>query len=756
MSHPDRHSPVQAAELDVIAVIDTLLKNAWRIVLIMAVVALAGTAWAFLWPPKYQADIMIQVEDSADGGVTGSVLNEISTLFDVKSSAAAEAQIITSRLVVSRAVEKRRLYIDVTPKRFPVVGDFISRVYEKPIRPGVFGLGGFAWGQERAELSRFDVPKPLLEEPFTLSVEDAGHYTLTNSYLDLPVRGTVGLESKVNTLYGPLAINVTRFDALPGTHFSVVRHSLDDTVNKLQARLDVQEKVKQSGVIVATLLGRDAERTSLTLQEIGEQYVRQNVERKYADAAQSLKFLNAQLPELKQKLEDAQARYTKLRNERSVIDLPTETTTGLQQQAEAKAQLVALQQKRAELVTRYTSMHPGVVAIDEQIGLLQKQISEFDAALGRLPNVEQDAARLMLDVKVDTDLYTATLNNAQQLQLVKAGKVGSVRLVDTPVIQDDPAWPKRPLVIVACVFGGLLLGIVYAFAREFLAGAVNSAEAIECGTGLQVLATVPLSAAQRSLRKASVDAKYGRAHVLATDAPHDQAIEGLRSLRTALRMTMADTPGKVIVLTGAAPDVGKSFISANLGTVLAAMGQRVLVIDGDLRRPSLNPCFGVARGPGWSDLIVGKAALEQVLHPIPSPRLDFIAAGSSVSNPSELLASPHAAALIDALRGAYDYVLVDTPPVLAVDDAASFAAQAHTVLLVARAGKTRVGELNEAMKRLGLGGSKPAAVVLNGLPSRSVRAAYGSQGYRSYDYGAPADASQSTRSARLRTWLKRK
>ncbi|SAL70431.1 exopolysaccharide transporter [Caballeronia cordobensis] len=752
MSHPDRHSSVEAAELDVIGVIDTLFKNAWRIVLIATVVALAGTAWAFFWPPKYQADVLIQIEDSADGGTTANLLNEVSTLFDVKSSAAAEAQIIISRLVVARAVEKLRLHIDVTPKRFPVIGDFVSRVYDGPLSPGLFGFGGFAWGQERADVLRFDVPKKLQDEPFTLSADAGGRFTLTSSYLDQPVRGMVGSEDKVDTPYGPLVINVARIDALPGTRFSVIRHSFNDTVAMLQERLDVQEKVKQSGVIVATLLGRDAERTSQTLREIAEQYVRQNVERKYADAAQSLAFLSAQLPDLKQKLEEAQARYTQLRNEKGVIDLPAETASGLQQQAEAKAQLIVLQQKRAELVTRYTPMHPGVAAIDEQISLLRRQIAEFDTALGRLPNVEQDAARLMLDVKVNTDLYSATLNNAQQLQLVKAGKVGSVRLIDAPVIQEDPAWPKRPLAIVAAILGGLLLGIAYAFAREFLAGAVHTADEIERDAGMQVLATVPLSAAQPAVSKAAVRTHGGVAHLLAIDAPHDTAIEGLRSLRTALRMSMADAPGKVVLLTGAAPGVGKSFVAANLGAVLAATGQRVLLIEGDLRRPSLNPCFGVDRAPGWSDLINGTAELDRAVHRSGPPGLDFIAAGSRVPNPAELLASTRAASLLDSVRVAYDYVVIDTPPILAVEDAASFAAHAHTVLLVARAGETRIGELIETEKRLRLGGAKPAGVILNGLSPRSVRASYGSKGYRSYDYGL----SDSTGVSNSRSWWKRK
>lgn len=755
MSYSDRHGPAASAELDVITLLDTLLTNARRIVLIVFVVGLAGIGWSFLWPPKYQADILIQVEDGTGAGLAGNLPSQMSTFFDVKSSAAAEAQIITSRLVVSRAVDRQHLHIEAAPERFPLIGDFVSRFQDGPLAPGVFGFGGYAWGRERADVSRFDVPEPWQDEPFTLKVEAGGRYTLAGALLDVPLHGRVGAESRVNTSSGPLIITVTSLDARPGTAFSVIRHGFDDTVVKLQQRLDVQEKVRQSGVIVATLLGRDAERTSRTLREIGEQYVRQNVERKYADAAQSLGFLMAQLPELKRQLDDAQARYTRMRDERGVIDVPTQIATGLQQQAEARAQLIVLQQKRAELATRYAPQHPGVVAADRQIALLRAQITAFDSALGRLPDIEQSAARLMLDVKVSTDLYTSTLANAQQLQLVKAGRVGSVRMIDAPIVAQDPAWPKRPLVAAASLLGGLLVGLAYAFVREFLAGAVHSADEIERGTGLPVLATVPFSAAQRLLRTALADPEATRAALLAVEAPHDRAIESLRSLRTALRMTGPDAPGKVVVFTGAAPNAGKSFIALNLAAVLAATGLRVLLIDGDLRRPSLNVCLGVTRGPGWSDLIAGSASPERVIHRIESPRLDFVAAGTPADRPAELLLSARAGELIDALRGAYDFVLVDTPPVLAVEDAASFTSQASAVLLVARAGETRLGELNETVKRLGHGGTKPAGLILNGLSMRSVRASLGRTGYRSYDYGEPAKAQWRTALSLLRSRMKR-
>jgi tyrosine-protein kinase Etk/Wzc len=737
MSSAAGDRPDTQDELDLVTVIDTIVSNRWSILLITAVFALLGVTWAFLSHPQYQADILVQVEDSPDAAAS-SLLGTVSSLFDVKSSAAAEAQIITSRLVVARSVDALRLYIDASPKRFPLVGEFVSRFNTGITRPGVVGIGGYAWGQESVDVARFDVPKEIEGDKFSLTMEADGRYRLSGSDLDQPVHGQVGVASTFSTGYGPIALQVTSFNAQPGTRFTLIRNSRVDTIADLQSNLDVQEKVKQSGVIVATLTDGDSEKVSRTLQEVGNQYVRQNIERKSADAAQSLSFLNTQLPVLLKQLRDAEQRYTTMRNQRGTVDLSEEAKLALQQGADAKTQLLMLQQKRAELATRFNDEHPDIVALDRQIGILRQQQDVMEGSLRRLPDIERDAAELTLDVKVDTDLYTALLNNSQQLQLVKAGKVGSVRLIDSPIVADLPVKPNRPVVIAGATLVGLVLGLVFAFVRELLFAGVTTADEIERGTELGVFASIPTSAAQKELHKRLAD-RPGHVQLLATEAPQDQAVESLRSLRTALQFSMLSDLSKVVLVTGAAPGVGKSFVTANLGGVLASTGKRVVIIDADLRRGYLNQYFGVGRMPGLSDLIAGKEADHQTVQRIAQPRLDFIAAGTTAPNPAELLLSERTGRLIEMLRDNYDYVLIDAPPMLAVDDAAVLGKHAGTVLLVARAGETRIGDLNESIKRLRAGGAKPTGVVLNGLPVRSARYAYGSKHgdyrYTSYDYG---------------------
>ncbi|KWH29318.1 polysaccharide biosynthesis tyrosine autokinase [Burkholderia stagnalis] len=738
-SHPSHERPHDRdAELDLAGAIDVLVSQRWLIALVTAICVGAGTLYAFLAHRQYQADIMVQVEDSGDTSAAKSVLGDVSSLFDIKSSAAAEAQILASRLVVTRAVDELRSYIVAQPKRFPVVGEFVSRFNTGITRPGVFGLGGYAWGGESVELARFDVPRSVEGERFELSMLDGGQYRLTGAALSAPVTGTIGRPETFQSADGPIAIDVVRIDARSGTRFTVVRESRAETIDALRRGLDVQEKIKQSGVIVATLRGPDPQRVQAQLQAVANHYIRQHIERKSADAAQSLTFLNAQLPVLKKQLQDAEQRYTNLRNANGTIDLDEEAKLLLQQSADATTRRLELQQKRDEMASRFAPGHPDMVALDAQIATLAREQQAFEHRVRRLPNLQQDAVRLMLDVKVDTDLYTALLANTQQLELVKAGKTGSVRLVDTPIVPEDAVRPNRPVVIVAAALLGLTLGVALAFVRDYLFGGVRNADEVERHLGIDVYATIPDSAGQRQIAR-RIARRLTGPHLLSALHPHDPAAESLRSLHTALRFTIQDARNNILLLTGPVPGAGKSFVAANFAALLAAGGERVLLVDGDLRKGYLHESLGVPREPGLAELLSGAAAPEDAIHRNVLPNLDFIATGAMPEHPAQSLADHRVAALLDTLSARYDRVVIDSAPILAVADAVVLGRHAGIVLLAARAGSTRIAELGEAVRRLAHNGVEVSGVLLNGVDPRAggYGSRYGAYRYTHYRYAPP-------------------
>jgi tyrosine-protein kinase Etk/Wzc len=731
---PPTGAPDSEEELDFVTILDVLIESRWLIGIVVAFFVVAGTLYAFLSNPVYEADLLIQVEDSPESSAEKGILGDVSSLFDVKSTAAAESQILASRLVVTRAVDNLKLFIDAQPRYFPLIGNWIARRNQEPSTPGLFGMGGYAWGNERIDVGQFDVPESLEDDKFRLTVIDPTHYRLTGDDLAGPFVGQVGRIESVPSCCGKIILWVKSIRGLPETQFVLRRHSRMKSITDLQTNLDVEEKVKQSGVLIASLRDTDPVRVAAELNAVGDQYIRQNVERKSAEAAQSLEFLNSQLPVIKQRLDQAQQRYTTARNKLGSIDLTEEAKVVLQQSVDAKTKLLELEQQREALAARFNAHHPAIRTIDAQIATLRQYSDVASSRIKQLPDVQQQIVQLQLDVQVNTDLYTSLLNNYQQLQLVKAGKTGNVRLVDTAAIPEKPVKPKKTIVLAGSLVIGLFAGAVLAFVRNMLFRGISDPTELERRTGLHVYATIPLSTRQQELSKTS-GAKQTGTHVLAADSPGDPAIESLRSLRTALQFAMVNARNNVVLLTGSAPAVGKSFVSVNFAAVLAAAGKKVLLIDGDLRKGHLHQAFGLERGRGFSELVSGLSTFEQIVQRDLIAHLDFVSTGTLPRNPAELLLGDRVASYIEDLSKMYDVVLIDTAPALAAADAGILAPNAGTVFLVARAAVTKAGEIAEAVKRLAQNGVEANGVLFNGLNLSHARYGYGSK-YGSYRYAA--------------------
>lgn len=716
--------------IDLAAYLDLLFDNRWLIASVAFFVTFLGATYAFIASPVYEANIIVQVEDSASS--SKNILGDLSSVFDVKTAASAEMEILRSRFVITRAVNNQQLYIVAQPKYFPVIGRWISRRNARLSTPGLFGFGGYSWGAEKIDVDVFNVPSILENSLFVLTAKGKDSYVLTMADAGIEITGRVGELVAKRTSQGMIEVRIASLDANNGAQFLIIRKPLQETVEELQTALAIGEKGKQSGIIGVALEGQNPQKTADTLNEIGNQYIRQNVDRKSEEAEKSLAFLDKQLPLMKASLEDAEAKYNMLRNSRGTIDLNEEAKTILQQSVLSQTKLIELRQKRDELLSRYQESNPIVAAVDQQIRTLNTEISDVNARIKQMPSIEQDVLRLTRDVKVNTELYTSLLNSAQQLRLVKASKVGNARLLDVAEPPIKPVRPKKAIVIALAALIGLFLGVVSAFLRKNLFGGIDDPHEIEQMLGITVSATIPHSDKQRALYT-TIQSNPKKVSVLAHDDPQDLAIESLRSFRTSLQFSMLGAKNKIVLISGPTPSVGKSFVSVNFAAVLASTGKKVLLVDADLRKGYLQKYFGVSRDNGLSEVLVGQITFEKAVHRSIVTNVDFIATGALPPNPAELLTHRHFADFLEAAASDYEYVIIDTAPVLPVSDALIVAAHVGTVFNIVRGGVNTLGEIEESVKRFKQAGSDVTGIVFNDLKPRIGRYGYGSK-YGKYRY----------------------
>lgn len=728
----------EARPLDLTAYIDLLARYRWTFLGIAGLVIGASLLYAFLAKPVYRADVVFQVEDTNSGSNKTTTNNApVAQIYDAKPAPSAELELLRSRMVVGKAVDSLKLNIETTPRYFPLIGSVLASVSTGLSTPGLFGWGGFAWGRESITVSQLEVPPQMEDKDIYLTAMGGNAYQLDVATDDgKKAVGTVGSPLAVATPDGTVNILVSQLNAHPGIRF-IVRHVPRIlAISRLQDRLSINELGKQSGVIGMSLEGTSPARLAATLNAIGNEYVEQNVRRKAAEAEKSLAFLESQLPVLKQQLESAEARYNAARNQRGTVDLSEESKLILAQSVQIQARLQELRQKREELVVRFTGHHPTIEILDNQIASLTGQLNSVTEKIHQLPEIEQKVLRLMRDVKVNTDLYQTLLNDVQQLKLVRASKVGTARLVDAADVPFKPVRPNRLLISGMATVAGIFVGLLAVILRHTLNGGVADAEEIEQQTGMTVYSTIPYSAEQARLRTEG----QGAAGVLAHQLPDDPAMESLRGFRTALQFALLNSRNRVVLITGPAPGVGKSFICTNFAAISATPGHKIVLIDADMRRGSLNHSFGTPRSPGLSELLTGTPLSEGVQRDV-VPGVDFIPTGTEPPQSADLLNNPAMDRLLDELKSRYDIVLIDTPPVLAATDAGILSPKVGAIFLVARADSTTISELTATQRSIQQAGGEIKGVLFNGLnvEGRWYRAHYRYGKYRYLNrYGTQA------------------
>ncbi|OTT98914.1 tyrosine protein kinase [Acinetobacter baumannii] len=691
----------------------------WKLIALCVILSVVcALLYLRVTPDTYSVDALVQVEDSK--GASAALLGDLSQMIEQKSPAQAEIEILKSRLVLGSVIKDLHLNIQVSSTENTLTHRLLSNPEyqtEYTTKSVIFkdGLKSF-------DIRQFEIPAYYLDKNLLLDF-DKQSLRLTDPDTEEVIL-TVPL-NQVNQVTGPHGVwkvaifTKDQFDAT----YNIKSLSLPIAVNAISANYAVAERGKLTGVLGLSYQGQDKEHITKVLNAILATYSAQNIERRSAESAQTLKFLDEQLPDLKKQLDDAERQFNKFRQQYNTVDVTKESELYLTQSITLETKKAELEQKQAEMAAKYTAEHPAMREINGQLAAINKQIGELNSTLKQLPDVQRQYLQLYREVEVKTQLYTALLNSYQQLRIAKAGEIGNVRIVDTAVEPVEPIKPKKLLVLILSVFVGGFVGALIALLRNMLRTGIKDSGQIENELDLPVYATVPRSPIQESRIK--ILKKKKSIPILAVKNSDDIAIESLRSIRTAIHFALANAKNNIIMIASPSPEVGKSFISTNLATIFAQGDKRVLLIDADMRRGYMHKYFDVDVKPGLSELLSGQADLQKVLHKTQVANLDVITRGKSPTNPSEILSSNQFKELLEQLQSQYDHIIIDTPPVLAVTDGIIISQYTGVNLIVARYAKSQMKELELTVNRFEQAGVKVNGFILNDIQRASAGYGYG-------------------------------
>ena len=743
---PDNKAIKDDDEIDLMALLITLLRG-WKIILATALLGLLlGFSYSRFLQPTYQSNALLQIDSksrsiAALGSNISALVGEESTPVDT------EREIIKSRMTLRPVIEK--LHLDVRLSN-PNISNWDRILISKiPTQTSTEEAIVLETPHGRAQISFFEVPRAYENRVFTLVKTSTG-FTLSLEINEEVVeyKGNIGTPSTINTPEGDIKIAV---EALPsaGYAINITKVSTPNAINALNNALVVGERGKQTGIIELNLSGQDQQQISRVLTNIIQSYIDQNLARGSQQTKTTIEFMESQIPQLKQKLQQSEEAFNRFREQYGTIDVTQEAGILINESAAIEQQTGELNLKKAELLTYYTEEHPLVIQINDQLSALSERRKQIKEGISRLPEMQRVFLQLSQDTEINREIYLTMLKNYQQLKIAQAGEIGYVRVVDLPINTYSAIAPKKAQIWAISSILGLLLGSLLVLIKSLLRNPVKDPEQLETKTGVPVIATIPRSKTSFNLSKR----KSNNRSLLAMVDHDGLSYEAIKSLRTSLMFSMpkltkaalgsieSDTGmvrhGKVIVITGEAPGIGKSFISSNLAETFSQLNKKVLIVDGDMRRGELHQMFTINKNIGLGDYLTSRdEPLSNFIHPTPFDFIDFMPRGAHPNNPASLLASEKFTNMMAQLVTIYDIIIIDTPPVLAVSDAIITAKYADKVLMVTRFNKSIEGQVAYAVKQMNKGGVTVDGIVLNDMV-QGITSKYNY--HYSYAYGNSKD-----------------
>jgi succinoglycan biosynthesis transport protein ExoP len=693
----------------------TLYKRRWIALTALMLVFAFGAVRTYTTTPAYEATTRLQIENENPNVVS---FKEVIQL-DRQEAAYLQTQL---NILQSRALALRTV-------RALAAAGVVENVPERPdIRFGRRASQQIASTAAASTRSESRATAPSVSSPVALG----------------SLAETETERSAVDALLGRIAVSPIRNSRLVDVKFRSGDNEYAAKAVNIHARQYIEQNLE-----FKYLSSRDAsdwltkqlaaqrtrvEDAELALQRYREQHDAVSLEERQNIVVQKLADLNAAVTRAKTERLQKEALYNQVRqaqSDRSALDaIPAVLGNAFIQQL--KTDLAQHQRRLAELSETLGEKHPdhrtvkNVVETTERrlLGELGRVVeslrNEYLAAQAQERSLvealdQQKSEALQLnrkgieygvlarDAESNRQMYESLMQRVKETGISGELKTSNIRVIDSAEIPRRPFQPNRPLDLAVALFGGVFLGIGLAFFTEYLDSRIKTPEEIRTHLGVPCVGFLP------AVKSDAVAA----GQLLINQAMPAAFSESCRSLRTNILFSSTNPGIRSVLVTSAAPSEGKTIVAANLAISLAQAGSRVLLIDGDLRRPRMHDVFDLPQSPGLSNIMVGAAKPSEAVRKTAVPGLFLLAAGQTPPNPAEIVGSQRFAEFTASLNGHFDWFVIDSPPVLAVTDACLMAQCVSGVLLTIGAEMTTRKAVQTALEQLDLARARVIGAVLN-------------------------------------------
>ena len=751
--------------IDIKEVFGTIYRYKFMIILLVILFAAGSSYYAYFKPNVYKASSTVEVgmEQRGYGGMQDmlAMATESGSM-----NADTEMEIIQSRFLSEKALKEVNFsHKYYTTRRFKEV-----ELYKN---------SPFVVGMNKGYYISFDF-YPIDTKTYRLVVKEAEDENETVWSYD----ETLPYDKEIVTKH--FHLNIVKTKEAKNAQYRFMVMDPADMGSYVQGGISVNQMTQYSTILEISYSDNIALRAQEAANALSEAYIEQSIDKKTKEATRKLAFIDKQLKKITENLKGSAVKLEEFKRTSNTVDLSAKAESIIRHMSEYETKLaeIIIQEemlsslykqvktgkdlesitvsgsemgnstlsptiqklqtaimKKKVLRESYTELHPEVrklrktivqlkkvivstiknlnTSIKERKSLLEKSIAKKQKLLNKLPADERMFGQLQRKFVVNEKVYSYLLEKRLETEIIKASAVSKNRIIDEALTPESPIEPKRKLIVLVGLILGLILGIALAFLREFLDDRIKDEDDITSVTDVPMVGLIP-------------NIKEDSDKIKVYLSPKSAVAEAFRNLRTNLQFMSNYRAAHTIAITSTVGGEGKTTVCINLGGIMSMAGKKTVILNLDMRKPTLHEKFELPNKVGMSTLLSGATSLGKVIQQTEYEYLDIITSGPVPPNPSELIQGELMEKVLEKLKEVYDVIILDTPPVGLVVDAKTLMHHADTSIYVMRAGYSKKGFLRSIKEISSIKEIHGLSILLNDVKQGKDGYGYGN-GYGYYE-----------------------